>query len=392
MIGVKAMVINRIYADNAATTKMDREAFERMKEFLLEEYANPSANYSFSRKAHKAISDARLTIANSINARKDEIYFTSGGTEGDNWIIKGVAMMHRNSGKIITTKIEHHAVLETCAWLESKGYTVEYLPVDERGLVDTEDLEKAISNDTVLVSIMLANNEIGTIQRIKELVDISHKHGIVFHTDAVQAVGHIPVDVKELGVDFLTASAHKFNGCKGVGFAYIAEKVEIDALLTGGAQEKNKRAGTENVGGIVAMAIALENNCKKLDDYKKHVENLVNVLIEEMDASGVCYLRNGAKDSLPGLVNLSFRNIEGEMLLHRLDLKGICISTGAACNSKETVVSHVLKSIKVPEEFIEGTIRISFGKDNTVEEAKVIAKAIIDIVEKKNGEGLNGII
>lgn len=370
-----------IYADNAATTKLDIDAFEAMKRFLLEEYGNPSAKYSFSRSSSKVIKEARYKISECIGAEANEIYFTSGGTEGDNWILKSMQYHDVNKKHIITSCIEHHAILESCHFLEEHGFTVTYLPVNKFGQVESEALKKAIRQDTVLVSIMLANNEVGTIQNIAALTNVAHAHDIFFHTDAVQAVGHIPVDVNRLGVDFLTASAHKFNGCKGTGFVYIRDGVTTSSLLTGGVQEKRKRAGTENVAGIVAMSVALENNCKNMDRNIEHTNEVVSVFLNKLSNKGIDYIRNGAEVSLPGVVSVSFRNAEGEMLMHRLDLKKIYVSTGAACNSKQTVGSHVLKAMQIKPEYINGTIRVSLGKYNNTDEAVIIADAIADILK-----------
>lgn len=369
-----------IYADNAATTKLDICAFDVMKKYLLKEYANPSAKYSFSRLPARAIKEARNSIALCIGANHNEIFFTSGGTEGNNWIIKEVLCYEKNA-HIITSCIEHHAVLEACSSLEKRGHSVTYLPVNKYGQVEEASLKKAIRPETKLVSIMMANNEIGTIQNISSLTRIAHSHNILFHTDAVQAVGHIPIDVKRLDVDFLTASAHKFNGCKGTGFVYVRNGIEINPFLEGGSQEMKKRAGTENVAGIVAMSVALEKNCQCLKQYKQSMDAVVELFLEELRKREVDFIVNGSETSLPGLVSVSFKNAEGEMLLHRLDLKGIYVSAGAACNSKDIEQSHVLEAIEVPREYINGTIRVSFGRDNTTEHAAIIANQIADILE-----------
>lgn len=377
------MILKKIYADNAATTRLDEDAFEAMKKYMIDEYANPSANYSFSRIPSKAIEDSRGIIASCINADKNEIYFTSGGTEGNNWAIKSIAHSKHLKGNIIVSKIEHHAILKSCKWLEEQGISIIYLSVNEKGEVDPKELEEKINSDTILVSIMYANNEVGTIQPIKQLVHIAHKHGVLFHTDAVQAVGHIPIDVKDIGVDFLTASAHKFNGYKGTGFTYVSSSIEIDSLLSGGAQEKGKRAGTENVAGIVAMGVALKKNCETMACHMSKIQHISDKLITMLDMYKLDFIRNGSAYSLPGIVSLSFKNIEGELLMHRLDFKGIYVSTGASCNSKETVASHVLEAMNVPSEYINGTIRLSFGKENTLYDAEEVAKAIYEIIQMK---------
>ena len=337
-----------IYADNAATTKLDKDAFNAMLPWLQEEYGNASQPYSFARKPKKALMEARTLIAECIGAQPDEIYFTSGGTESDNWAIKGIA--------------------------ENRGYDVTYLDVDENGLVDLNTLEAAVRPDTFLISIMFANNEIGTIEPIKELAAVAHDNGILFHTDAVQAVGHIPIDVSDLCVDMLSASAHKFNGPKGIGFLYIKRGTKISSFADGGAQEFHKRAGTENIASIVGMSIALKKSCDEMEKVNEKLLALDETFIDVLLKSKIDFIRNGSNNHVPGKTS-------GEMLLHRLDLMGICISTGAACDSVNTEVSHVIKAIGVPSEYSEGTIRISFGRDNTEENAVTIAKAIVKILK-----------
>lgn len=367
-----------IYADNAATTKLDIDAFEAMKPFLLEEYGNASQPYSFSNSAKRALKNAREAIANCIGAFPDEIYFTSGGTESDNWAIK----IASEEGDIITSAIEHHAILNACNGIEKKGKSVVYVPVSKEGIVEIDYLEKSITGKTKLISVMYANNETGTIQPIKQIAEIAHKYNCLFHTDAVQAVGHVHMNVHELGIDLLSASAHKFNGPKGIGFLYVRRGVSLHSYLDGGSQEKGMRAGTENVASIVGMAVALRNNCAHLNENISHILNLEKALISKLEKSNIAFLRNGGECCLPGVVNLSFKGIEGEMLLHRLDLLGICISTGAACDSKETKISHVIDAIKVPEEYAEGTVRISLGKYNSEQEIDKIADSMIEIVRK----------
>ena len=371
-----------IYADNAATTALDPGAFEAMKPYLLNEYGNASQPYSFSRAAKKALKEARETIADCIGAQPEEIFFTSGGTESDNWAIKGSAFADADKRATITSAIEHHAVLRSCEAIERLGYPVAYLQPDRYGVISADTLSEIITGNTRLVSIMLANNEIGTIEPIRELSDVAHNHGAVFHTDAVQAVGHIPVNVNELGVDMLSASAHKFNGPKGVGFLYIRKGTRIFPYQNGGSQENSMRAGTENVAGIVGMAAALEKNCSDLDAYQLKMRELERVLTDRLNAAGIDYIRNGGAYRLPGNLSLSFHESDGEMLLHRLDLTGICISTGSACDSVNTQVSHVIKAIKVPDSYAKGTIRISFGVNNNVDEAMKIAKVLRDVLGK----------
>ena len=372
-----------IYADNAATTKLDIEAFEAMKPFLLDEYGNASQLYSFSREPKKAIQKAREKIAACINAEPKEIFFTSCGTESDNWALKGTMFVRFDKRSLITTQVEHHAILNSAAAIEKMGYAVNYLPVDETCTVLPEFLANTIkNNDAKLVSVMFANNEVGSVQPIENLAQIAHEHGSLFHTDAVQAVGHLPINVKKLGVDMLSSSAHKFNGPKGIGFLFVKRGVQLGSFMNGGAQEFGRRAGTENVASIVGMAVALEKNCKKLEEHRKHLLNLENILLESLRESNLDFKRNGSSDHVPGNVSLSFKGSDGEMLLHRLDLKGICVSTGSACNSKETEISHVLKAMHVPEEYARGTIRISLGKDNTVEDVQKIAAVLNGILEK----------
>lgn len=365
----------KIYADHAATTRLDSTAFEAMKPFLLDEYCNASQLYSFARSSKKALKKSREIIANCIGAEPSEIYFTSGGTESDNWALKG-PMLFQRTGTIITSVIEHHAILHTCKTLSLLGYPSIYLPVDKTGLVSTSELTDNISDDVKLISVMFANNEIGTIQPIKELAALAHQHNILFHTDAVQAIGHYPIDVKELNVDLLSASAHKFNGPKGVGFLYIKRGSKILPYIDGGGQENGQRSGTENIAGIVGMATALKNNCLSMQNNANHMLALENQLIEMLNEYGLDFIRNGSKNHLPGNVSLSFRGADGEALLHRLDFMGIYVSTGSACNSTSTEISHVIKAIKVPAEYAYGTIRISLGYENTSEEITQIAQAL----------------
>ncbi|MBQ8803646.1 MAG: cysteine desulfurase [Tyzzerella sp.] len=370
-----------VYADNAATTKLDLDAFEAMKPYFLEEYGNASQPYSFSRTARRAIKEARKIIASCINAKPEEIFFTSGGTESDNWAIKGSAFSDVYMRTIITSAIEHHAVLNACKSLARLRYPVEYLSPKNDGVITPEILSDIITDETRLVSVMLANNEIGTIQPIRALAELAHSHGALFHTDAVQCLGHIPIDVKELGVDMLSASAHKFNGPKGVGFLYIKEGTHIVPYSDGGAQEFGLRAGTENVAGIVGMSIALKKNCEQIVTNTKHLEKLEKILITNLDVAGIDYIRNGSTTHVPGNISLSFRGGDGEAILHRLDLMAICVSTGSACDSVNTQISHVLQAIGLDENYARGTIRISFGKDNSVEDAHKIVQALLKILK-----------
>lgn len=369
----------RVYADNAATTRLAPDAFEAMKPWLLDEYGNASQPYSFSRRPKEALKQARETIAMSINSLPEEIYFTSGGTESDNWAIKGSAFSDAQKRAMITSAIEHHAVLRSCEAIERLGYPVSYLMPDANGVITSKALKEIITDQTRLVSIMFSNNEIGTIEPIKELTQIAHSYGAVFHTDAVQAVGHVEIDVKELGVDMLSASAHKFNGPKGVGFLYVRKGTQIAPLNDGGAQEHGFRAGTENIASIVGMAAALKSNLAMLSENKAHILKLEDRLLSEL--SGFDFIRNGSENHIPGNISLSFRNCDGEALLHRLDLSGICVSTGSACDSVNTQVSHVLKAIGLDESYAKGTIRISLGKDNTEEELLAIVSALKKIMQ-----------
>lgn len=366
-----------VYADNAATTKLDIEAFEAMKPFLLDSFSNPSQPYSFSRVSRKAIKEARETIAKCIGADSEEIFFTSGGTESDNWAIKIASC----GGYVITSAIEHHAILNSCIALERSGRTVSYLGVDNRGMVDITELEAKIDASTKLVSVMFANNEIGTIQPIVQLAEIAHKYNCLFHTDAVQAVGHVKIDVHEMGIDLLSASAHKFNGPKGIGFLFIKKGTDIFPLIDGGSQEFGYRAGTENVASIVAMAVALRNNCDYIKENANKMRFLEKRLISGLADIKLDFIRNGSDMRIPGNVNLSFKGFDGESLLHRLDLMGICISTGSACDSVNVQVSHVIRAIGVPDDYAKGTIRISLGKDNTIDDVDEILKAIRKIMQ-----------
>lgn len=368
-----------IYADHAATTKLDEDAFECMKEYLMDSYGNPSQLYSFSRKVKKAIKESRDIIANCIGADSAEIFFTSGGTESDNWALKGV-MKKANRRELIVSSIEHHAILNAADALFREGYEVKKLDVTREGVVMPSFLESMLNNNTALVSVMFSNNEIGSIQPIKELAMLTHEKGTVFHTDAVQAVGHIPINVKELDIDMMSASAHKFNGPRGIGFLYIKKGTEIESFMDGGSQEKNMRAGTENVPAIVGMATALQKNCNSIEKDSQRLLVLEEELISRLREKDIDFIRNGSTDHLPGNVNLSFRNSDGEMLLHRLDLMGIYVSTGSACDSTNTQISHVIKAIKVPENYAEGTIRISLGKDNSIEDVKKIVDALCKVL------------
>lgn len=374
-----------IYADNAATTKLDDVAFKAMTDYMINEYGNASQPYSFARKAKKSLQESRQIIANCINSDSDEIFFTSGGTESDNWVIKKFGIT--NSKKIIiVSEIEHHAILNSCEEIKDDLHEIVFLPVDKTGIVDSQvlinTLEKYCNLDVeILVSIMLVNNEIGTIEPIKELVKITHKYGGFFHTDAVQALGHIEVDVHDLGVDFLSASSHKFNGPKGTGFLFIKKGAPIRPFISGGHQENGERAGTENVAAIVGMAVALQENVHNIKCNQQLLYELEDTLINKLNEYKIDFIRNGNKNHQAGIINISFRNQNGEQILHRMDLMGCCISTGSACDSVNNQISHVIKSIHVPKEYAEGTIRVSFGKYNQLSDAIDIALMINSIIK-----------
>ena len=370
-----------IYTDHAATSPLSPAAWEAMQPFMTDEFGNPSTLYSLARKPRKAVNAARESIARAIGALPEEIIFTSGGSESDNLAIKGTAFIRYGvQNRIITTAIEHHAVLNAARAMERFGFDTQYLSNDRRGIVSKDELSIMMGTDVALVSIMLANNEIGTIQPIQDLAQITHQTGALFHTDAVQAVGHIPIDVKKLGVDMLSASAHKFNGPKGVGFLYLRKGVQLIPLVDGGGQERGMRGGTENIAGIVGMAAALKEHTENMETETTQLRLLQMRLIDELNALNLDYMINGSNDKIPGNVSVSFAGVSGEMLLHRLDLMGIAVATGSACNSKETQISHVIRAIGVPEYYAEGTIRISFGPENTVEEAAIIARSIAKIL------------
>lgn len=366
----------QIYADNAATTQLSPKAYEVMTQYLLSEYGNASQPYSFARMPKKALKQSREIIASCIGALPEEIYFTSCGTESDNWVVNAAVNLNK---KIITSSIEHHAILKPCQYFQNIGHDVVFLPVSSGGQISTNTLECAITADNGLVSVMFANNEIGTIQPISELSSIAHNKGWLFHTDAIQAVGHTAINVHQLGIDLLSASAHKFNGPKGIGFLYVRKGIEWPSFIKGGSQESNMRAGTENVAAIVGMAVALQENIDHLMSNIKHISVLEARLLEVLSAANIEYKRNGI-NHIPGNISLSFKGFSGEVLLHRLDLIGICISTGSACDSADTQISHVLQAIGLNLDYAKGTIRISLGKTNTMEEVDYIAHSIIKIV------------
>ena len=365
-----------IYADNAATTKLAPEALEAMMPFLTDEYGNPSSLYSFSRSAKKALADARAVIAECIGASPEEIFFTSGGTESDNWAIKGFLPY----GKVIASAIEHHAVMNSLAYYDHFQHGPgKLLSVDKRGTVSFKSLENALSRRVALVSVMLANNEIGTIEPVRELAAMTHEYGATFHTDAVQAVGHIPVNVEALGVDLLSASAHKFHGPKGIGFLYCKKGNPLERFLDGGQQEAGMRAGTENVAAIVGMATALRLCCERMNEVTARLTEMTSCFSKIINANIPEATFNGdSEHRLPGHISLSIPGISGEALMHVLDLKGIAVSTGAACDSRSTKISDVLKAIRLPEKLAKGTIRITLGAYNTIDQAQYIADKIVE--------------
>ena len=373
-----------IYMDNAATTRMSKEVFDAMTPYMLEQYANAAGTYSFAAKSTEAIEKARKQTAAVIGAKANEIYFTSGGTESDNWALKGAAKAYAAKGKhIITSAIEHHAILHTCDALKKDGYDITILPVDADGKVSPADVEAAIRPDTILVSIMAANNEIGTIQPLREIGEITKKHGVLFHTDAVQAYAHIPLNVDEMHIDLLSASAHKFHGPKGVGILYVRRGVKLTNFMDGGAQEKKRRAGTSNVPGIVGMGAAaqiamanMEESIKKVSEVRDH---LIGRIVAEIPHAKL----NGHKtDRLPGNVNFCFRFIEGESMLMLLDANGICASSGSACTSGSLDPSHVLLAIGLPHEIAHGSLRLSLCEDSTMEQADFVVDHLKTIIPR----------
>ena len=373
-----------IYMDNAATTAVKPEVFEKMKPYFMENYSNPSSVYSFAGEVKKAVDDARDIIAGALNAKAAEIYFTGGGSEADNWAIKATAEAYKNKGKhIITSAIEHHAVLHTCGWLERHGYEVTYLPVDENGTVSPEKVEEAIRPDTILISIMFANNEIGTIEPIKEIGEIAEKHGVLFHTDAVQAFGHVPIDVQEMHIDMLSASGHKFHGPKGIGFMYMRNGLKLGSFIHGGAQERSRRAGTHNVPGIVGMGEAARIAMEQLEANAVKETEVRDYLIARVEKE-IPYIKvNGHRENrLPNNINICFRFIEGESLLIMLDQKGICASSGSACTSGSLDPSHVLLAIGLPHEIAHGSLRLTISEDTTKEDADFVVDNLKSIVER----------
>ena len=370
-----------IYLDNAATTKTAPEVLDAMLPYFSEYYGNPSSIYDFAQKSKEAVTKGRQQIADALNTRKEDIYFTAGGSEADNWALKATFEAYKSKGNhIITTKIEHHAILHTCEWLEKQGAKITYIDVDENGVVDLDQLQKAITPETILISVMFANNEIGTIQPIKEIGEIAHEHGILFHTDAVQAFGQIPINVDEFNIDMLSSSGHKINGPKGIGFLYIRKGVKIRSFVHGGAQERKRRAGTENVPGIVGYGLAAERANKSMKERTaKEIEirdHMISRILTEIP-----YVRlNGDKvKRLPNNVNVSIQFIEGESLLLMLDNFGICASSGSACTSGSLDPSHVLLAIGLPHEIAHGSLRMTLSEETTMEDVDFVVDKLKDI-------------
>ncbi len=374
-----------VYLDNAATTKMKDSVLEKMLPYFTKNFGNASSTYTTpGQNARKGLSEARADVAKAIGAQSGEIYFTSGGSEADNWAIKGVTLKNKKRGNhIITSTVEHHAVLHTCQFLEKQGFEVTYLPVDEYGMVSAEDVENAIKDTTVLVTIMFANNEIGTINPIKEIGAVCKKHGVLFHTDAVQATGAVTIDVKDMNIDLLSMSAHKFHGPKGVGALYIRKGVQIENLIHGGAQESGKRATTENVAGIVGMAAALSDAVAHMEEKTKRITYLRDKLINGIEKSiPYCRLNGHREKRLPNNVSFCFRYIEGESLLLSLDIKGFVVSSGSACTSGSLDPSHVLLAIGLPHEIAHGSMRATLSEFTTEEEIDEFIKTLGPIVQR----------
>lgn len=367
-----------IYLDHAATTAVRPEVVDAMLPYFTEKYGNASGIYGIGQDNKEAIMKARDTIAAAIGAKSEEIYFTAGGSESDNWALKVTAESYKSKGRhIITTKIEHHAIIHTAEYLEKQGYEITYLNVDEKGLVDLNELEAAIRKDTILISIMFANNEIGTIEPIKEIGEIAKKHGVLFHTDAVQAFAQVPINVDEMNIDMLSASAHKFNGPKGIGFLYIRKGLKLKSFIHGGQQERGRRAGTENVPGIVGMAKACEIAIETMDERIKKETELRDYLIQRLTTE-IPYTRLNGHESkrLPNNVNVSFQFVEGESILITLDMAGICASSGSACTSGSLDPSHVLLAIGLPHEIAHGSLRLTLGYENTKEELDYVVEKV----------------
>lgn len=373
-----------VYLDNAATTSTKKEVVDAMYPFFTESFGNPSSVYDFAAKNKKAVNDSRQTIADALHADVRDIYFTAGGSESDNWALIATAEAYENKGKhIITSKIEHHAILHTCDYLESRGFEITYIDVDENGILKLDELKKAIRPDTILISVMFANNEIGTIQPIKEIGEIAKEHDILFHTDAVQAFGQIPINVDELHIDMLSASGHKLHGPKGIGFLYIRKGLKLRSFIHGGAQERKRRAGTENVPGIVGLGKAVSIAVETMDERIKHETEVRDYMIEKIKKTiPYCRLNGDHTKRLPNNVNFSFQFVEGESLLIMLDMEGICASSGSACTSGSLDPSHVLLAIGLPHEIAHGSLRMTLSEETTIEDADYVIDKLQGIVAK----------
>ena len=373
-----------IYLDNAATTKTAPEVVDAMLPYFSEYYGNASTIYSLGAESKKAMDHARQTIADSLGAKPEEIYFTAGGSESDNWALKATAEAYASKGKhIITTKIEHHAILHTCEYLEKRGFEITYLNVDRDGLISLDELKAAIRPDTILISVMFANNEIGTIEPIAEIGEIAKEHGVLFHTDAVQAYAQVPINVDEMHIDMLSASGHKLNGPKGIGFLYIRKGVKIRSFVHGGAQERSRRAGTENIPGIVGLGVAVERAMRIMDSKTRKEIELRDYLIGRLENEiPHCWLNGHRTKRLPNNINFSFLFIEGESMLIMLDMKGICASSGSACTSGSLDPSHVLLAIGLKHEEAHGSLRLTLSEDSTKEEMDIVAEEVKRIVQR----------
>lgn len=373
-----------VYADNAATTKVSHKVVEAMIPYMTEGYGNPSSLYAFGQKAHRAIENARQQVADVLGCDKGEVYFTSGGSEADNWAIRGAAILGAKKGKkhIITSKIEHHAVLHTLSKLEKEGFTVTYLDVYENGIVKVEDVEKAITDETCLVTVMYANNEIGTIQPIKEIGALCKEKGVLFHTDAVQAVGHVKIDVKAENIDMLSLSGHKFHAVKGTGALYCRKGIRLENLIEGGSQESGRRAGTENVPGIVGLGVAITEMAEHMEENAEKVSALRDRLFEGASKISHSRINGDTEKRLPGNFSMCFEGVEGESLLLYLDMQGVCASSGSACTSGSLDPSHVLLAIGLKHEVAHGSLRLSLGEENTQEDVDHILQVLPGIVER----------
>ena len=372
------------YFDNAATTKVKKEVMDKMFPYFIESYGNPSSLYTLGRTAKMGIEEARREVADLINCDKNEIYFTSGGTESDNTALKGIMYLNKNKGKhVITTKIEHHAILNTCKTLEENGYKVTYLNVGKDGIIQLEELVNAITEDTVLISVMFANNEIGSVQPIQKIGEIAKEKGIIFHTDAVQACGNVKIDVKKMNIDMLSLSGHKIGAPKGIGALYVNKNIEFKNLIDGGHQERDKRAGTENVPGMIGLGEACKIAKNNMEKHINQLKVLRNIFVSEIQKQVPDIKINGSLDHrLPGNSNISFKGVSGSELLMKLDERGICASAGSACSSGSSMPSHVLTAIGLTSEYAEGTLRVTFGDENTKEDVEYLVTSLADVIKE----------